>query len=43
MEVDPDRAKDVMPIYRRGGFREVKSTKGGDLKVTRVIVGRRPV
>ncbi|MEP6973518.1 MAG: HemK/PrmC family methyltransferase [Actinomycetota bacterium] len=42
MEVDPDRAKDVMPIYRRGGFRDVKSTKGGDLKVTRVIVGRRP-
>ena len=42
MEVDPDRAKDVMPIYRRGGFRDVESTKGGDLKVTRVIVGRRP-
>jgi release factor glutamine methyltransferase len=42
MEVDPDRARDVMPIYRRGGFRDVKSTKGGDLKVTRVIVGRRP-
>jgi release factor glutamine methyltransferase len=42
MEVDPDRAKDVMPIYRRGGFRDVKSTKGGALKVTRVIVGRRP-
>ena len=42
MEVDPDRAKDVMPIYRRGNFRDVKSTKGGDLQVTRVIVGRRP-
>ncbi len=42
MEVDPDRARDVMPIYRRGGFRDVKSTKGGALKVTRVIVGRRP-
>jgi release factor glutamine methyltransferase len=42
MEVDPDRAKDVMPVYRRGGFRDVKSTKGGELRVTRVIVGRRP-
>ena len=42
MEVDPDRARDVMPIYRRGGFRDVESTKGGSLKVTRVIVGRRP-
>ncbi|MEO8422618.1 MAG: peptide chain release factor N(5)-glutamine methyltransferase [Actinomycetota bacterium] len=42
MEVDPDRARDVMPIYRRGGFRDVESTKGGSLKVTRVIVGRSP-
>ncbi len=42
MEVDPDRARDVMPIYRRGGFRDVESTKGGTLKVTRVIVGRSP-
>jgi release factor glutamine methyltransferase len=42
MEVDPDRSRDVMPVYRAGGFREVKSTKGGELKVTRVIVGRRP-
>ena len=42
MEVDPDRARDVMPVYRRGGFRDVKSTKGGELRVTRVIVGRRP-
>jgi release factor glutamine methyltransferase len=42
MEVDPDRARDVMPVYRRRGFGEVKSTKGGELKVTRVIVGRRP-
>jgi release factor glutamine methyltransferase len=40
MEVDPDRGRDVMPIYRRGGFRDVESTKGGELKVTRVIVGR---
>ncbi|HEV8565423.1 MAG TPA: HemK/PrmC family methyltransferase [Actinomycetota bacterium] len=42
MEVSPDRSREVMAIYRRGGFREVRSTKGGDLKVTRVIVGRRP-
>ncbi len=42
MEVDPDRAREVMPLYRRGGFREVKSTKGGPLRVTRVIVGRNP-
>ncbi|MDP9329460.1 MAG: peptide chain release factor N(5)-glutamine methyltransferase [Actinomycetota bacterium] len=42
MEVDPDRARDVMPVYRRGGFRDVKSTKGGELKVTRVIVGKSP-
>jgi release factor glutamine methyltransferase len=42
MEVSPDRSREVMTIYRRGGFREVRSTKGGDLQVTRVIVGRRP-
>jgi release factor glutamine methyltransferase len=42
MEVDPDRARDVKPIFRRAGFRDVESTKGGPLKVTRVIVGRRP-
>jgi release factor glutamine methyltransferase len=42
MEVDPDRARDVTPIYRRGGFRDVEITKGGTLKVTRVIVGRSP-
>ena len=42
VEVSPDRARDVMKVYRRGGFRDVQSTKGGELKVTRVIVGRRP-
>ena len=42
METDPDRARDVRKVMRAGGFREVQSTKGGDLKVTRVIVGRRP-
>jgi len=29
-------------VFRHGGFDEVASTKGGELKVTRVIVGRRP-
>lgn len=42
MEVDPDHARIVMPVYRHGGFHDVKSTKGGPLKVTRVVVGRRP-
>jgi release factor glutamine methyltransferase len=42
METDPDRARDVKKVMRAGGFRDVQSTKGGELKVTRVIVGRRP-
>ena len=42
METDPDRARDVKKVYRRGGFRDVESTKGGWLKVTRVVVGRPP-
>jgi hypothetical protein len=42
METDPDRARDVKKVYVRGGFRDVTSTKGGELQVTRVIVGRRP-
>ncbi|HYJ60657.1 MAG TPA: HemK/PrmC family methyltransferase [Actinomycetota bacterium] len=42
METDPDRARDVRKVFRRGGFRDVESTKGGWLKVTRVIVGKRP-
>lgn len=42
MEVSPDRVKEVKRVYAAGGFRDVESTKGGELKVTRVIVGRRP-
>jgi methylase of polypeptide subunit release factors len=42
VEVSPDRATSVKKVFRVGGFRDVESTKGGDLKVTRVIVGRRP-
>ena len=38
----PDRVKEVKRVYTAGGFRDVQSTKGGELKVTRVIVGRRP-
>jgi release factor glutamine methyltransferase len=42
METDPDRARDVRRVFTAAGFRDVASTKGGELKVTRVIVGRRP-
>ena len=42
MEVSPDRVKELRRVYAAGGFRDVQSTKGGELKVTRVIVGRRP-
>jgi release factor glutamine methyltransferase len=40
VEVSPDRVPSVKKVYRAGGFRDVESTKGGLLKVTRVIVGR---
>jgi release factor glutamine methyltransferase len=39
IEVSPDRSRDVATIVRRGGFRDVRSTKGG-VEVSRVIVGR---
>jgi len=42
VEVSPDRAKAAARVLTKAGFREVERTKGGDLKVTRVIVGRRP-
>ena len=42
IETDPDRARDVQRVMRKGGFRDVRSTKGGELKVTRVVVGRPP-
>ena len=41
IEVAPDRARAVASLMRRGGLREVRSTMGGELKVTRVVVGRR--
>jgi release factor glutamine methyltransferase len=41
IEVSPDRAKEVGRTLRGAGLRDVRSTKGGELKVTRVVVGRR--
>jgi release factor glutamine methyltransferase len=43
VEVSPDRGRSVKKVFERGEFRDVEVTKGGDLPVTRVIVGRRPV
>jgi release factor glutamine methyltransferase len=42
VEADPDAARDVKRVLVRAGFRDVESTKGGELKVTRVVVARRP-
>jgi release factor glutamine methyltransferase len=42
LETDPDRARDVKKVLTRAGYRDVASTQGGDLRVTRVIVARRP-
>jgi release factor glutamine methyltransferase len=41
IEIAPDRARAVASLMRRHGFADVRSTKGGDLKVTRVVVGKR--
>ena len=41
IEVSPDRARSVMAVLRRNGYTDVRSTVGGDLRVTRVVVGRR--
>jgi release factor glutamine methyltransferase len=41
VEVSPDRAREVARILRANGYRDVSSTQGGELRVTRVIVGRR--
>lgn len=42
IEVDPDAARDVKKVMKKAGYRDVKSTEGGELKVTRVVVGKRP-
>ena len=39
VEVSPDRSREIATILRRGGFRDVRSTKGG-VEVSRVVVGR---
>jgi release factor glutamine methyltransferase len=41
IEMSPDRARSVAALLRRNGFTDVRSTLGGELKVTRVVVGRR--
>jgi release factor glutamine methyltransferase len=42
VEVSPDRSRGVASKFRAAGLTDVKSTKGGELKVTRVVLGRRP-
>ena len=42
IEVSSDRVTDVKRVLRRAGYRDVRSTKGGPLPITRVIVARRP-
>jgi release factor glutamine methyltransferase len=42
IEVSADRVTDVKRVLQRSGYREVRSTKGGPLPITRVIVARRP-
>lgn len=42
MEVSPDRVSHVKGVLRGEGFRDLRSTKGGALPLTRVIVARRP-
>lgn len=42
METDPDRARDVRKVMAKGGFRDVTSTKGGPVPITRVVVGKCP-
>lgn len=42
VEVSADRVSDVKRVLLRAGFRDVRSTKGGSLPITRVIVARCP-
>ena len=42
MEVSPDRVALVKRELRREGFRDMRSTNGGPIPLTRVIVARRP-
>jgi methylase of polypeptide subunit release factors len=38
-EVSPDRSRRVTAVFRRAGYADVRSTKGG-IAVTRVITAR---
>jgi hypothetical protein len=40
--VSPDRVTLVKRVLGREGFRDMRSTKGGPIPLTRVIVARRP-
>ena len=42
MEVSPDRVTHVKRVLRGEGYRDIRSTKGGPLPLTRVVVARRP-
>jgi release factor glutamine methyltransferase len=42
LEVSTDRVRHVKGVLRGEGFRDIRSTKGGPLPLTRVIVARRP-
>ena len=42
VEVSPDRSRAVKSILTQGRFGDVRSTQGGEIRVTRVIVGRWP-
>jgi len=42
LEVSSDRVQHVKGVLRGEGFRDIRSTKGGPLPLTRVIVARRP-
>ncbi len=42
MEVSPDRVTHVKRVLGREGFRDIRSTKGGPIPLTRVVVARRP-
>ncbi|HZN42916.1 MAG TPA: HemK/PrmC family methyltransferase [Actinomycetota bacterium] len=42
VEVSPDRVREVKAVLGRAGFRDARSTKGGPIPLTRVIVAKRP-
>ena len=40
VEVSPDRARQVATVLRRAGYADVRSTKDGELELTRVLTAR---